>query len=469
MEQSEQSFPIWHRRGALSSTEVGAPVTPESAAAAKRSHPVAGASWSAGSAWRRAAQAFLTLLLLWGAEEAARRSVAVWYYSQRTVQGLRHAIAWEPGNARYPAELSEALQNSPLGGDPAEAIHLAEEATQLSPRDARAWAVLASAYEAAGRMPDARRAFEQAVRCFPRSPHLNWQLGNFLLRANDPAGALDALRLSLAGDAAMRRAAFDTAWRAEEDPAEILARMIPPQPKILLQYLDYLAEKRRVDAAEAVWLRLLEAGFPFAPQAAFPYLDALLAEQRSVELVSAWDALAKRFPGRIAPRDSRGNRVTNGSFEFDPLNGGLDWRISPVEGAEARIVSENAFAGARCLKIAFAGTHNLLYTEVMQFVPVEPDMRYRLTAQVRAQDLSSDSGLRLLLRDAGDLSQRLGETPAILGTMPWSEVRLEFRTGHATRLLDLRVMRPASHKFYGNIGGTYWLDDVRVEAIGLDP
>jgi len=466
MEQRNPSFPIWNRTEGFRRTAIlAATVAKQVPTTAPGNLDDAGLGRASRSVWRITAKILLALLLLLGAVQATRRSVAAWYYSQRTVEGLRRAIVWEPGNARYRAELSEALQNSPLGGDVAEAVHLAEEATQLSPRDARAWAVLGSAYEAAGKIADARRAFEQAVRCFPLSPHLNWQLGNFLLRADDPAGALDALRISVAGSAALRWPAFEAAWRAEEDPAEILARMIPPRPKILLEYLNYLAEKRRMDAARAIWLRLIEAGFPFEPQAALPYLENLRVQQREQELVAVWDFLAQRFPGQIAPRDPGGNRVTNGGFEFAAFNGGLDWRISPLEGAEAAIVSENTSAGAHCLRISFSGTRNLNYSDVVQFVPVEPDTRYRLTAQVRAQEISSDSGVRFLLRDAGDLSQQFGESSAILGTLPWSEVRLEFRTGHATRLLDLRVVRPASRKFYGNIAGTLWLDEVRIEAV----
>lgn len=404
--------------------------------------------------------------LLACAGDVGRRGLAEWYYSLQTLDGLRRAVRWCPENARYLAALADALDYSALAGDAGEAVRLSEEAVRLAPLDARGWARLGAAYEAAGRTADAAPAYHKAVVLFPRSPQMNWSLGNFLLRQDDTAGALAAFRKVVTASPAMRRGAFQMAWGATDDSRQILEGMIPQQREVFLDYLRYLLDTGRLDAAREVWWRMLDGGFPMEQPEAFRYIDALLAAQRGEDAMAAWEALAARAPALFATAHRSGNRVTNGGFEFDVLNGGFDWRFVPVEGAAVRVVSGRTVEGERCLEVAFAGARNVDFSHVFQFVPVEPATRYLFTARVRAREITSDSGPRFLLRDAGDARRLHAETSAILGSAEWTELRLEFRTSPATRLLDVRLIRPASRKFDGQIGGTLWVDDVRVEALG---
>ena len=462
-------FPSWHR-----SAPAPAPVPASAELVEYRAAP-------AVRIWiERLVRVAMTLGLLVCAGDVARRGVAEWFYDRQTFVGMRRAVRWCPESARYRAALADALDNSALQGDVREVVRLSEEATQLAPLDARGWARLGAAYEAGGRTTDAGHAYEMAVLLFPRSPEMNWGLGNFLLRQGNTPRALGAFHKVVIGSPAMRRAVYQTAWGASDNSREILDAMIPPRPEILFDYLHYLLETRRLDAAREVWWRLLDGGFSVSQQEALRYLDTFLAGQRSEEAIAAWDALAARAPNLYATHhpddhgaDDHGgdgkqgaaNRVTNGGFEFDVLNGGLDWRITPVEGVAARVISGEALEGARCLEVAFAGTHNLEFSHVFELVPVEPATRYLFTARVRAREISSDIGPRFLLRDSGDERRPRAETSAVLGTTNWVELRLEFRTSPETRLIDLRLVRPRSRKFDGRIGGTLWVDDVRVEAL----
>ena len=451
-------FPTWHRSASASE-----PLPIAGGVAEPRARP-------ALYVWIvRVARIGLTIGLAVCAGDVARRGVAEWFYDRQTIEGLRRAVLWVPESARYRAALADALENSPLEGDPREAIRLSEEATHLEPLGARYWARLGAAYEAGGRPADARQAYERALVLYPRSPEMNWRLGNFLLRQDDTARALAAFRTVVIGSPAMRRAVYQTAWGATEDSKQILDGMIPPKPEILLDYLRYLLDTQRLDAARDVWWRMRDGGIPVEQDEAFRYLDALLAAQRMEDAIAAWEALANRAPALYAAHHRSGNRVTNGGFETGVLGGGLDWRLGPVEGATARVTTGDAFEGARCLEIDFAGTDNLEYSQVFQLVPVEPATRYLFTARVRAKEISSDSGPRFLLRDSRDDRLLRAETSAVLGSTAWTEVRLEFRTSPSTRLLDVHLVRPRSRKLDGRIGGTLWVDDVRVVALAPTP
>lgn len=406
----------------------------------------------------------ISIALLYCIYLVSTRAIAQWYFRQPPPEGLRKAIEWDPQNPMYYSALGRVLQNSLEGADPNEIIRLYEKATQLSPYQARYWTELGGVYEQGGRLQDAQRAYERAQRLFPNSPEINWQLGNFYLRQGSIPEALNAFQKVLLGDPTLRRQTFDLAWRAAAEPELILAEMIPPQPDILFPYLNYLIEKQRIDQADEVWARILALQLPFEPHAAFPYLDALINNKRVNELTTAWAALTKLNPTRIRQRAFELNLITNGDFESEILNGGLDWRVGILEGVVVSVDGLTFFDGTRSLKIQFDGTHNLDYGHVYQYIPVKPKTLYRFTGYMRTQGITTDSGPRFQVHDAYDPSKLFLSTENLVGTSSWSPQQLEFQTEPDTQLLVVRLARPASRKFDNQIAGTVWIDRVTLNA-----
>lgn len=307
------------------------------------------------------------------------QALATWNAREDTPESLRRAIRWEPSNGRYHARLARSLQFSFEDVTVEEVVGHYQRAVELDPFRADAWADLGAAYEWAARIPEAQRAYQRAQELFPSSPAINWKLANFYLRSGDNLRAYAAMRRALRGSAELRRAAFDLAWRATGDADRILAEMIPPDAPLLFDYIAYLCETQRLDAAAAAWKRLLNDRLPFEPRASFGYLGMLMKYGRANELVAAWDALAGRFPA-VIPARRPANLIINGDFEDAILNGGLDWQILQVEGVEAQVDALVAFSGARALRVSFDGSQNFEYFHVLQYVPVQPGTRYRLTA-----------------------------------------------------------------------------------------
>lgn len=393
------------------------------------------------------------------------RALAQWYFLQPPPQGIQQAIRFDPRAPQYHAALGRFYLRSFTQFNLNQAIRCLETATRLSPARARYWAELGGAYELAARLPDARRAYERAQQLFPNSPHINWQLGNFYIREGEITQALRAFRRVVRADPTLRRQTFALAWRAGAEPALILDEMIPPQTDILLQYLNYLAQAQRLDAARETWARLLEPPHAFAPQAVFPYLDALLRNRRVQELTSAWAALQQRHPALAPQRRPATNLIANGDFENPLVNGGLGWRVHPVEGVVVSVDTLTFLHGAHSLKIQFEGKANLDYYHVFQYVPVQPRTRHHFIAYLRARNITTDSGPRLELRDAYEPSHLFAATQNLLGTSSWSPTQLEFQTGPRTRLLLLRVARPPSRKLDNRIAGTLWVDRVSLNPV----
>lgn len=349
------------------------------------------------------------------------------------------------------------------GGNSDEIVHLYASATHLSPHNAQFRADLADGYDWAGRSDDALDAFQQALGLFPNSPDIHWRLANFYVRAGRIPDALRTLRMVLLEDGTASRKVFALATNAVPDQKVILD-MLPPQAPILFDYLDFQIERADIAGAEEVWARLLQQNLPFDLREALPYFDALIRYKEVSRLPGAWAMLAQRFPAQIPGVASGTNLITNGGFEFDILNGGFDWRVIPTEGVVVDPSSSSAFEGRRALRIAFDGSRNVDFGHVFQYVPVQPNTRYRLSVQVRAQGITTDSGPRVQLCDAYNVGQVFGSTTNLLGTSNWSEEDAEFTTRADTRLLLVRVVRPASARLDNQIAGTEWIDSVSLKS-----
>jgi hypothetical protein len=417
----------------------------------------------------RAARVFLVVGLSLCACLIFVQTLADRYSQRQTVEGFRMAIQWEPWNPEYRAGLARALQRPLKPGDLPEVISSYEKAIQLSPQNATYWARLGQAYDWAGRGRDARIAYERARFLYPNSPAMNWAIGNFYFREGKMEQALHAVQKAVSGDPDLRRPAFDLAWRATADGDLIAREMIPPQADIYFSYLDYLLATERLGEATKVWGRLIALGLPFNSQAAFPYLDALIQRRQIHQLTSAWSVLRKRNPSTLSTSTHDINLVTNGDFESQILNGGLDWRINPTAGAVVSLDSLTFFDGLRSLRISFDGKQNISDALIFQYVPVKPNTFYLFNGHMRAQGITTDSGPRFQIRDADDPDGFFLQSEGVVGNSPWLRQELEFKSAPDTRLLEIRVARPSSAKFDGRIAGTVWVDQVALQPMESAP
>jgi len=392
---------------------------------------------------------------------SVRRGIAAWYFRQNVPTAIEHATRWDPDNPQYFDAFAGITHLYADADTPTQIIPLYDRAVSLSPEKAEYWADLATAYDWAGRTSDAQRAYRHALELFPNSPQLNWTVANFEIRTGRIADGLAALRKVLLGDDIPPQTVFALATNATSDNSAILNEM-PPQAGLFFAYLDFQIENGRMNDAQATWNRLLGLNLPFDVRQAFPYLDALINQKKIRGLMQAWSALATRFPAQIHAPDLNGNRIMNGEFRFDIINGGLDWRIVPTEGATVSLDSTNSFEGRSSLRIDFDGNHNLDYGNFLQFVPVKPDTHYRVQAFMRTGGITTDSGPRLQIYDAYDMRKLFLSTENLTGTTAWKDEELDFQTPADTQLLIVKIARPISQKFDNEIAGSVWLNDVRL-------
>ena len=100
-----------------------------------------------------------------------------------------------------------------------------------------------------------------------------------------------------------------------------------------------------------------------------------------------------------------------------------------------------------------------------QIVPVAPNRTYALTAYVRSEGLTSDSGPRLRVLDAACFTCLNAATEKTVGTTPWHPLTLPFVTAAQTEAVRLSVWRPRSRTFPAEISGRFWVDAVSLRAV----
>jgi hypothetical protein len=372
-------------------------------------------------------------------------------------------MRWDPANPEYYNALGTLMHLYADRGNSDEIVQLYQNAARLSPHDAQFWADLGGGYDWAGRSNDALDAFQHAQRLFPNSPDINWRLANFYVRAGKTPEALRTLGMVLQEDGTAAKRVFTLASHATHDTNAVL-KMLPPQPPVFFGYLNFLIEKDEITAANEVWARVLQLDLPFDLRQAFPYFDALIQHAELGQLSKVWSAVAQRFPAQVQLPAQSSNLVTNGGFESEILNGGLDWRVLPIEGAVVSLDSVGALEGTHALRIAFDGSRNIDYGHVFQYVLVQPKTRYRFSEHMRVQGITTDSGPRFQVCDAYNMGNIFVSSESLVGTAGWSEQHAEFTTIADTRLLLVRVVRPVSNKLDNQIAGIVWVDDVRLTS-----
>src|SRR5207244_5031922 len=104
------------------------------------------------------------------------------------------------------------------------------------------------------------------------------------------------------------------------------------------------------------------------------------------------------------------------------------------------------------------------YEPVFQYVPVLPNRSYVLSAYVRSEEITSDSGPRLRVADAACESCLNASGDGTVATTSWHPVKLSFTTTPSTMVVKVSVWRPRGQTYPMTISGKFWLDSVSLEA-----
>ena len=161
---------------------------------------------------------------------------AVWivktYFADRaghtlTISSLRLASRLNPGNSMYHVRLGRLYQYSITNPRPKQAIQQFEDAIKANPFSPRGWVNLAAAHEFQGDTAKAEEALRHASALAPNLPRYQWTIGNYFLLHGNTQEAFRHLKVVLAGSRQYDHAVFNIAWKATNNPTQILKELIP--------------------------------------------------------------------------------------------------------------------------------------------------------------------------------------------------------------------------------------------------
>ena len=391
--------------------------------------------------------------------------LADWLLNHPTPENLRRGVHWLPSSPQlwsaYARSRSELMADSSLP----EVIAAYQAALSRNPFDLPAWDGLATAYLQQGDLSHAEAAMRGAVAAVPHSPSATWRLANFLLVQDRVAEAMPLFRTAASFDPNLCPAVFDLGWKLLGDPQQILEELVPDRLPARMQYLEFLVWRKGLPReAYPVWQKILASGTEAAIKQGEAYVEALAAGGFGSEASRVWRELLAQTGSKFS--QPAGERIFNGDFEAPLRNAGLDWRMAQAPGYQVTLDNFQSQHGTRALRVKFNGTTNPEFAALQQWIPVEPGTTYHFQAYLRTENISTDNGLFLLLTPVGAPPNGYWErlTENRVGSTPWTEEQLVFRTGPDTRVILVQLRRRASTKLNNLLQGTVWLDNVSLYA-----
>jgi tetratricopeptide (TPR) repeat protein len=398
-----------------------------------------------------------------------RNALAVHYSNLGTLQGFQRAVELEPQNPHNWYLLGRFLHLDLEHSDPTRALRALKMSLSLDPRSAGTWLELASVYEDEGSLDAAGEAFARAKVAYPRSAEVAWQYGNFLLRVGETQTAVREIYQAAQEDPSLGLPAFSTLKRYEPDIDSVLNQDLPNIPSIYLDILWGSYYDAPTDVSLKVWNRLFnlrktlpqgvipEGHFQHTRETLFSLVDKLILNGPISEAQRVWDEVLT-FLHITRPNDPSGSLVWDGGFETDITGGGLSWRM-PRPSSVVGYSRDTKHSGNRSLEVRFDGKQNVDFHDVCQFTSVSPGVDYDVSAWLRTENLTTNSGVFLRL-DTPFNGPVGAATPQVTGTIPWTRFDTEWRAGKNVHIAQICLVRLQSQKLDNKISGSVWLDDV---------
>jgi hypothetical protein len=391
--------------------------------------------------------------LLLTAVAAISLSALAWRRPPRTRDALVQIERVLPPGAVAPLRLLAQLDLAE--GRPAAARRRLAAANRRSPFGGAAWLDRATATLQEGRVAEARALALRGASLAPTDPESCRRAAMILLQAKAPEEAAPLLRCVVAhGSRRQGEAVLDLAHEIYRDDATVVRTIVPPDADHLRLALDWSHSRRLTDAAAAAWTALQ----PWRPRAAdlLRHIDFLLSMREIAAAERLWtEAYGPRGKGI----------VFDGGFEGEAVRAGFGWRLGEAEGVRVEVTREAAARDARGLSVEFLGG-NPTFGNVSQVVPVAGGRRYRLSALVATEGITSLSGPRLRVDAHVCPGMSPVETGDLRGTLAWQPITLDFRTPPDCVSVFVRVVRRPTERLDRNISGRLLLDEVALDDLG---
>ena len=403
----------------------------------------------------RLQQAVLAVALIAAGSFAAYRVIATTAADHWAETAPTRALRWAPD---HPVALQALAQRQLAAGQRDQAATTARQLLSVEPLQATGFRVLAQAAQQSGATPRALALYRIAVERNPRDIASRAWLTEHYLGAGDFRAALAQLDVILRMEPKQEATLLPILAQLARDPAFAieLARRLQARPPWRGPLLTILQRDGDVQASQRLMSALHRAGG--LNDAEFDHwTNQLIGLGRWGEAYGHWASTVAASGLPLSP-------VYNGGFERPPSGRGFDWRLSRVPGAKLEFVTDTGATG----QVAYARFRNrpVPQLNIEQALLLAPG-RYRFSAKMRADALSSDRGLEWVVACAGAGAPVIVIGDRIEGTFGWRALGAQFTvpaTGCEGQWLRLRNPAPAAGAAQ-YVTGELWLDDVAIVPV----
>ncbi len=377
------------------------------------------------------------------------------YTKNITEKNLIKAISYERANSAYQYLIARFYFYNNEHRNLSKAINHYKESLRLSPLQGGCWLDLAKAYQIADRTREAGYAIERALTLIPKNPAVNWEAGVFYLINGEKEKAIKSFKNFLLINPAQQKDVYELVWQIPIDSQYLLKELLPPSYQYYKEYLLYLIATDRVNETKELWKTLRT--FKIEDEVILKYTDYLISRNYYSDASNLWkDYISGKFSKEEI--NSVPN-LWNGSFEYEVLNGGFDWKVNETEGVDVFIDEDIHLFGNRSLGIIFDGNHNPDITIASQVVQVDPGGTYSLRGYIKTEALTTTNGIFFVV-EGHDCKGFLKKSEVLTGTTFWKEVNLDFSVPDGCNAITVKVRRERSHKLDNKIVGNAWIDAI---------
>lgn len=343
---------------------------------------------------------------------------------------------------------------------PARVAELATRVLKAEPLNSNAIRALGFVNDLQGRMDDARRFMEVAVRRSMHDEEARYWLLVDALRQQNIDLALTQLDLFYRGFARARPRIL-TAFAALADHPQGQAAMIealkadPPWRNRFLR--TYPANTKDDRNPMQIIVALRAAGQEIGDDIIHAFGNALVRKRKFNEAYYLWL--------QSLPSDRLQNLplLYNGDFELPIEREPFNWRLGNARGAVTEIAPNETGEGS-VLQLLFFG-ERVAYAHTRQFLMLTPG-QYRLTGLYSSHNLNNPRGLQWRVVCIGaEGTRRIGESERIRGHAPrWNEFAFEFDVpADDCPAQELVLILPARNAPERMIAGRILFDKLNIE------
>lgn len=308
------------------------------------------------------------------------------------------------------------------------------------PSNPMLWCTYAELLSVRGQTSQAAALFAHAVNLGPGMSPVLMRAANFDFSHGRVEHGFQMASRILQQTAAFDQILFSYLTRSGVDTSALLGTAVPATARVARSWLAWLRTYGSDQDLQQTWTWMRKNGF--ADQESAVDLTWTLWRRKSFHAAQAlWaDWLGPVRDGYLHPQ-----RLANTRFEHEPNGSPFDWSLSSPPSVE--------ISRREGVEVRFSGTENVNFAAVNQFATVTPG-RYRFSAEVSAEEITTDQGPFFHVFDAANPALLSVQTPEVEGTVAKSWVTVDFQVSGRTQALQVQLERQPSQRFDNKIAGT---------------